>query len=118
MNGAEHYAEAERLLAIATEVGRAITSTREDPLSPEEVRARRDDLGKQATGLFARAQVHATLALAATQAPQRDTQPEPHSTAWCNARDLWDSVEPGPRFDELDEDIQRALAARYRDRHG
>ncbi|WP_191834074.1 MULTISPECIES: hypothetical protein [Tsukamurella] len=68
MTGPEHYAEAERLLAIATEVGRAITATREDPLSPEDVRARRDELGKQATGLFARAQVHATLALAAATA--------------------------------------------------
>lgn len=66
--GPWHYAEAERLLTIATEVGREITATREDPRWPGEARVRRDDLGKQATGLFARAQVHATLALAAATA--------------------------------------------------
>lgn len=67
----------------------------------------------------AAAEVHATLALVATLTPPtHDTLPEPHSTAWCNARDAWDTVESGRRFDDLDREMQAALATRWQARHG
>jgi hypothetical protein len=61
MNGPEHYQEAERLIVA----GRAVV---------EEIRAavddshRRDELGKQAMGIWAQATAEATLALTAATA--------------------------------------------------
>lgn len=91
MNAAEHITKAEQLLKAGVDLGR--------------------------DAYIASAQVHATLAVAITLAP-RDTQPEPHSTAWCAARDSWDTVESGRRFDDLDPAMQAALAARWQARHG
>lgn len=96
MNAADHVAEAERLVELSSQ-----------PNIPPDGRDRN----------VARAQVHATLALVATLTP-RDDRPEPHSTAWCNARDAWNSVDTGPRFDELDPDRQAALAELWQARHG
>lgn len=93
MNAAEHVAAAERLLKAGTDLN--------------------------CDAYIAGAQVHATLALVATLTPPaRDTRPEPHSIAWCAARDAWDTVESGRRFDDLDRELQAALAARWQDRHG
>lgn len=69
-----HYIEAERLLAEGVEVVNKIASATTDyhpygangGMTQEVwVRARRDDLGKKAMGIWAQAQVHATLANAA-----------------------------------------------------
>lgn len=56
----EHYREAERLVAVGESVAVEIRETRNE--------ARRDALGKQAMGVWAQAQVHATLALQALPA--------------------------------------------------
>ena len=95
MNAAEHVAEAERLVAKSFDA------------NTPEVAA----LALQA------AQVHATLAFAVVLVP-RDETPEPHSAVWCAAREAWDTVESGSRFDDLDVDMQGALAARWQRRHG
>lgn len=65
-----HYEQAERLLAYGVEVVEKIEaadSMFDGPLpkphdADARIRARRDDLGKQAMGIWAQAQVHATLA--------------------------------------------------------
>lgn len=63
MNGPQHYREAERLIAAGEAVAAEIRATKHDE-------ARRDALGKQAMGIWAQAQVHATLAqVAATAYP-------------------------------------------------
>ncbi|KRB73052.1 hypothetical protein ASE01_19955 [Nocardioides sp. Root190] len=63
MNGPDHYRESERLIAAGEAVVEEIRAAKGDE-------ARRDALGKQAGGIWAQAQVHATLALtAATVAP-------------------------------------------------
>lgn len=56
MTGPEHYREAERLASEGVAVVTSIRATQDE--------ARRDALGKKATGIWAQAQVHATLALA------------------------------------------------------
>ena len=53
----EHYQMAENLLAEGAEVVKAIEAVPEGPGQ----RDRRDDLGKKAMGIWAQAQVHATL---------------------------------------------------------
>lgn len=63
MTGPEHYREAERLLAEGAGVVAEIRAAKGDE-------TRRDALGKQAMGIWAQAQVHATLALAAATAYQ------------------------------------------------
>lgn len=70
MTGPEHYAEAERLEAEGCDVVAKIRA-----VDPEEMngRARRDDLGKQAMGIWMQAQMHATLALAAAYAEVNPT---------------------------------------------
>ncbi len=60
MTGPEHYQEAERLEAEGRAVVAAIRDTHEE--------SRRDALGKKAMGIWAQAQVHATLAHAAADA--------------------------------------------------
>lgn len=70
----KHYEEAERLLAEGVEVVKKISSAEEDhrkycgeswqPSDMVTVRVRRDELGKKAMGIWAQAQVHATLATA------------------------------------------------------
>lgn len=69
MTGPEHYAAAEQLLADGRAVVSAIRAT--PPDQPE----RRDGLGKQAMGIWAQSQVHATLALAAATAFMTGDQP-------------------------------------------
>lgn len=64
MNGPEHYREAERLLAAGEAVVREIDAVR-------YVESRRDALGKQAMGIWAQAQVHATLAQTAATLVER-----------------------------------------------
>lgn len=59
MNGPQHYTEAERLIAAGEEVVKEIRAAK-------GYESRRDALGKQAMGIWAQAQVHATLALVAT----------------------------------------------------
>lgn len=66
--GPDHYREAERLIEEGQQTVTRIAAVHEDPLSTDEVRARRDDLGKKAMGIWAQAQVHATLASAAATA--------------------------------------------------
>lgn len=66
MNGPDHYREAENLIAEGEEVVERIGNSVE--ATDEETRQRRDDLGKKAMGIWAQAQVHATLALAAATA--------------------------------------------------
>lgn len=61
MNGPEHYREAERLIAAGETVADEIRATKNNE-------GRRDALGKHAMGIWAQAQVHATLALAAATA--------------------------------------------------
>lgn len=68
MKGIDHRREAERLIAEGERVAARIAAVHEDPLTMDEVRARRDDLGKKAMGIWAQAQVHATLALASVTA--------------------------------------------------
>lgn len=68
MTGPEHYRAAESLLAEGVRTVARIASIQEDPLTMSEVRAARDDLGKKAMGIWAQAQVHATLAVAAATA--------------------------------------------------
>lgn len=103
MNAAEHVAEAERLLSLAA--GRAEKRLLHGVEAPDPA--------------IAAAQAHGILALVATLTPPaRDTRPEPHSTAWCNARDSWDTAESGSRWRDLDPDMQAALAARWQARHG
>jgi hypothetical protein len=58
--GPEHYRRAERLVQDGVGVVSAIHATQDED--------RRDALGKQAMGIWAQAQVHATLALAAATA--------------------------------------------------
>ena len=60
MNGPQHYAEAERLIAAGEEVVKEIRVAK-------GYESRRDALGKQAMGIWAQAQAHATLALTAAQ---------------------------------------------------
>lgn len=97
MNAAEHVAAAERDLEAA------------QPSSPDA----RD------VPYLLSSVAHSLLALVATLTPPaRDTRPEPHSTAWCAARDAWDTVESGRRFDDLDRELQAALAARWQRTHG
>lgn len=91
MNAAEHVTKAEQLLKAGVDLGR--------------------------DAYIAGAQVHATLALVASLTPH-DNRPEPHSAAWCAARDAWDTVESGRRFDDLDRELQAALAARWQRTHG
>lgn len=67
MNGPQHYAEAERLIAAGEEVVKEIRAAKGNE-------SRRDVLGKQAMGIWAQAQVHATLALAAAQVDAADLQ--------------------------------------------
>lgn len=123
MTGPEHYAEAERLTEVAK-------GWHEDALQQHGLAASTTNNANHQCYLHgakistlraehaqAQAQVHATLALAASTVP-RDTAPEPHSTAWCNARDAWDTVESGRRFDDLDPELQAALAARWQRTHG
>lgn len=57
MNGPQHYREAEHLTTAGEQVVREIRATCDE--------VRRDALGKHAMGIWAQAQVHATLALAA-----------------------------------------------------
>lgn len=68
----DHYVEAERLLAEGVEVVSKIASAPSDyhPYGPganltcdQWVTKRRDELGKKVMGIWAQAQVHATLAL-------------------------------------------------------
>lgn len=59
MTPEEHYAEAERLISAGYAVVREI---REIPPHRIDTEVRRDALGKQAMGIWAQAQVHATLA--------------------------------------------------------
>ncbi len=61
MDGAGHYREAENLLAMAVEQQMALAT--EDPTAGSVV---------ELTHTVARAQVHATLALAAATAPRTD----------------------------------------------
>ena len=61
MTGPDHYREAERLEAEGRSVVSAIRAAGDE--------VRRDALGKKAIGIWAQAQVHATLALAAATAP-------------------------------------------------
>ncbi|WP_439030267.1 hypothetical protein [Gordonia terrae] len=68
MNGPDHYREAERLIEEGRETVAKIAAVHEDPMTMDEVRARRDDLGKKAMGIWAQAQAHATLGLAAATA--------------------------------------------------
>ncbi|QDH92843.1 hypothetical protein KNU62_gp58 [Gordonia phage Bakery] len=68
MNGPQHYQAAERLIEEGRETVAKIAAVHEDPMTMDEVRARRDDLGKRAMGIWAQAQAHATLALAAATA--------------------------------------------------
>ena len=71
MNAAEHYFEAEMLL-------------RESEATVEKIRdahyrddySAADDFGKKAMGIWAQAQVHATLALAAATDPTITAAPE------------------------------------------
>jgi hypothetical protein len=72
MTPQEHYDRAEALLAEGAEVVGKIASASDDyhPYGSNGgmthdawVRARRDDLGKKAMGIWAQAQVHATLAI-------------------------------------------------------
>lgn len=112
MNAAEHYDEAERLLAQAAVHARIVDRyVRQGATAVTAVEER------LAANHIAAAQVHAILALAASTVP-RDTAPEAHSTAWCAARDAWDTVESGRRFDGLDRELQAALAARWQRTHG
>lgn len=70
MTPAEHYARAEELLAEGVKVVEKIKAAGvmfDGPLplphdADARIRARRDDLGKKAMGIWAHAQVHATLA--------------------------------------------------------
>lgn len=72
---AYHYAVAEALLAEGVEVVQKIARVPLDEIDgtypPEDryaaIQRRRDDLGKKAMGIWAQAQVHATLALATEQ---------------------------------------------------
>lgn len=77
MNPAQHRAEAERLLAKGVEVVDKIASAEEDrrkyagtsfdyqgDQDTRWIATRRDELGKKAMGIWAQAQVHATLATA------------------------------------------------------
>lgn len=71
MTPQEHKEEAERLLsegvkvvnkiALAEEERRAYAGSALRPADDEWIRRRRDDLGKKAMGIWAQAQVHATL---------------------------------------------------------
>jgi hypothetical protein len=69
MTPQEHYAEAERLIAEGEKVVEKIRNAPREyraavapgPNQSEWVRNRRNDLGKQAMGIWAQAQVHATL---------------------------------------------------------
>lgn len=67
MTPTEHYWEAERLIAEGERVAQQIRDVREGPGDAvgmfSSVESRRDALGKQAMGIWAQAQVHATLAL-------------------------------------------------------
>lgn len=73
MTGPEHYREAERLIMEGHEVVRQIRLRRED----------RDSLGKKAMGIWAQAQVHATLALVASNVDRGYSQME------ANEWDTW-----------------------------
>ena len=68
MTGPDHYHRAERLAMDGLAVVAAIHATQDE--------TRRDALGKQAMGIWAQAQVHATLALAAATAPATYGWPE------------------------------------------
>lgn len=81
----EHYFIAEELLLEGEAVVRKINNAKHMfdntglpyPHDAEQlIRARRDDLGKQAMGIWAQAQVHATLASARETAPtgQKETR--------------------------------------------
>lgn len=61
----QHYIEAERLLDEGVKVIDAIRIAGDQPRNVTEIRQTRDDLGKKAMGIWAQAQVHATLANAA-----------------------------------------------------
>ena len=64
MTPAEHYREAERLIAVGESVAQEIRDVRPGPgVGHGAARLRRDALGKRAMGIWAQAQVHATLAL-------------------------------------------------------
>ena len=73
MTGPEHYLEAERLEAEGRQVVAAIKAIRRGQTA--DWREQRDDRGKQAAGIWAQAQVHATLALAAATALDPVTSP-------------------------------------------
>lgn len=61
-DSASHYAQAEALLAEGVQVINAIAAVGA-PLDWIEIEQRRDALGKKVMGIWAQAQVHATLAL-------------------------------------------------------
>jgi hypothetical protein len=64
MTPTEHYWEAERLIAVGESVVQEIRDIRRKGVEDAAwVESRRDALGKQAMGIWAQAQVHATLAL-------------------------------------------------------
>ena len=77
MNGPEHYREAERLEAEGRQI---VTAIKTIVPGEQNWREKRDDLGKQAMGIWAQAQVHATLALAAATALMQ--RPEPPGRDW------------------------------------
>jgi hypothetical protein len=95
MNGPFHYAEAERLLALAAQGPGQIVST-EHPVTAEMAERVKEIFGEAAkvrpavlgpgvtyhSDLIPTAQVHATLALAAATA---ENESEVLSTAWAGA---------------------------------
>ncbi len=79
MNGPDHYSEAERLIGEGEAV---VAEIREVPNE-----TRRDALGKQAMGIWAQAQVHAILAVAAAVATndRLDGMPVDQLAEWLAA---------------------------------
>lgn len=76
MTPMEHYREAERLIAVGESVAQEIREA--------DTEERRDALGKQAMGVWAQAQVHATLA-AREACPRSERVDGPwHSDRWAS----------------------------------
>ena len=93
MTGPEHYKEAQRLIGIGHEVVAEIRAA-SSGVYPDDWRDRRDDLGKQAMGIWAQAQVHATLSLAAATALGREGS---HGTMPEREHDRWFAVAGTPK---------------------
>ena len=83
MTGPGHYREGERLIAAGEAVVKRIGYVSEDL---PDYRERRDDLGKQAMGIWAQAQAHfAAAQAAATALGNLDPMPIADGHAWVAA---------------------------------